>query len=229
MRTLKARLVGWLSLLALPLFLAPMLLLDDGGGTGGEGDGDGSGGDGSGGDGGGDGGDPPKSFTQADVDRIVQERLSRAKLRPPTDYEDLKAKAAKLDELEAANKTELERAQEAQRKADERAEAAERRSQEISRRHAIEREAAKQKAADPDDVFAVLQTSAKYRDMVTMDDDGQVTGVEDAIKAILTDKPHLVGKVSTPAGDGDGGSRGGGGAEKPKTLEDAVLARMNSG
>lgn len=215
MHKLQARVAAWLSLLGLPLLLAPLMFLDgDGGGGGGEGD---EGGAGDGGE-----GDPPKSFTQADVDRIVQERLSRAKLKPPSDYEDLKTKAAKLDELEAASRSDLEKAQEAQRKADERATAAEARANETARRHAIEREAGKQKAADPDDVFAVLQTTSKYRDMVTMDDDGQVTGVEEAVKAILTDKPHLVGKTSTPAGDGDGGSRGGGEAQKPKSLEDAV-------
>lgn len=227
MKRLKARLGAWFSLLGLPLILTPLLLLegDGGGGASGEGGGEGAG------EGGGDGGDDPaaKKFSQADIDRIVQDRLARAKSKPPADYDDLKARAAKLDELEAASKSDLQKAQEAQRKADERAAAAEARANETARRHAIEREAGKQKAADPDDVFAVLQTTAKYRDMVTMSDDGQVTGVEEAVKAILADKPHLVGKTSTPTGDGDGGSRGGGGAQKPKTLEDAVLARMNSG
>lgn len=215
MKKLKARLGAWLSLLGLPLLLAPLMFLDgDGGGDGGEGD--------DGGGGAADDDPAAKRFSQADIDRIVQDRLARAKSKPPADYDDLKARAAKLDELEAASKSDLEKAQEAQRKADERAAAAEARANETARRHAIEREAGKQKAADPDDVFAVLQTTSKYRDMVTMDDDGQVTGVEDAVKAILADKPHLVGKTSTPAGDGDGGSRGGGEAQKPKTLEDAV-------
>lgn len=59
----------------------------------------------------------PKTFTQEQVDRIVQERLARAKATPPDDYEDLKAKAARLDELEEAQKTELERATEAASKA----------------------------------------------------------------------------------------------------------------
>jgi hypothetical protein len=212
MHKLKARASAWLSLLALPLLLAPLMFLDgDGGGDGGdppEGDPP--------------EGDPPKSFSQADVDRIVAERVKRVKLTAPADYDDLKAKATKLDEIEAASRSDLEKAQEAQRRADERATAAEARANETARRHAIEREASKQKAADPDDIFAVLQTTPKYRDMVTMDDDGQVTGVDEAVKAILADKPHLVGKTSTPAGDGDGGSRGGGEAQKPKTLEDAV-------
>lgn len=50
----------------------------------------------------------PKTFTQEEVNKIVADRLKRHR---PDDYEDLKAKAAKLDELEEAQKTELERAQ----------------------------------------------------------------------------------------------------------------------
>lgn len=52
-----------------------------------------------------------RTFTQADVDRIVQSRLADEKKRH-ADYDELKAKAAKLDEQEAANKSELEKAQE---------------------------------------------------------------------------------------------------------------------
>ena len=58
-----------------------------------------------------------KTFTQADVDRIVKERLSRAKHEPPADYEDLKAKAAKYDELAEAQKSDLEKANDAAAKA----------------------------------------------------------------------------------------------------------------
>ena len=53
----------------------------------------------------------PQTFTQEDVNRI----LAREKytLREKySDYEDLKAKAAKFDELEEANKTELQKAKE---------------------------------------------------------------------------------------------------------------------
>ena len=51
----------------------------------------------------------PKTFTQDEVDRIVGDRLSRERAKYP-DYEDLKAKAAKLDEMEEASKTELQKA-----------------------------------------------------------------------------------------------------------------------
>ena len=61
----------------------------------------------------------PKTFTQEQVDKIVQERLKRAKSEKPADYDELKAKAAKLDELEDAQKSELERITEQAAKATE--------------------------------------------------------------------------------------------------------------
>ena len=53
----------------------------------------------------------PKTFTQADLDRIVQERVSRERAKYEG-FEELKAKAQKFDEQEEANKTELQKAQE---------------------------------------------------------------------------------------------------------------------
>ena len=52
-----------------------------------------------------------KTFTQEEVNRIVGERVAR-EAGKYSDYEDLKAKATKYDEMEEANKTELEKAQE---------------------------------------------------------------------------------------------------------------------
>lgn len=49
--------------------------------------------------------EPEKTFTQDDVNRIVTSRLSKY-----SDYEELKAKAAKFDEAEEANKSELQKA-----------------------------------------------------------------------------------------------------------------------
>ncbi|WP_157099363.1 hypothetical protein [Microbispora sp. ATCC PTA-5024] len=48
-------------------------------------------------------------LSQADVDRIVEERLSRER-KKYANYRDVKAKADKFDELQAAQQTELERA-----------------------------------------------------------------------------------------------------------------------
>ena len=52
-----------------------------------------------------------KTFTQQEVDDIIKKRLSRAKSEVPADYEELKSKALKFDELQEANKTELQKAQ----------------------------------------------------------------------------------------------------------------------
>ena len=60
-----------------------------------------------------------KTFTQEQVDSIVKERLARAKATPPADYDELKAKAARLDEIEDAQKSELERITEQATKAQE--------------------------------------------------------------------------------------------------------------
>jgi hypothetical protein len=51
---------------------------------------------------------PPKD--QADFDRMIGERLARERQKF-ADYDDLRAKAERLNELEAANRSELEKAQ----------------------------------------------------------------------------------------------------------------------
>ena len=48
---------------------------------------------------------------------MIRERVAHVKHEAPSDYEELKAKAAKYDETEEANKTELEKAKEEAEKA----------------------------------------------------------------------------------------------------------------
>lgn len=52
-----------------------------------------------------------RTFTQDELNAIVSDRLKRAESKYE-DYDELKEKAAKLDEIEEKNKTELERATE---------------------------------------------------------------------------------------------------------------------
>lgn len=59
-----------------------------------------------------------RTFTQEEVNRIVEGRVARVKAEPPADYDELKAKAARLDELEAAAKTDLQKAEERAAKAE---------------------------------------------------------------------------------------------------------------
>lgn len=51
----------------------------------------------------------PKTFTQAELDKIVSERLTRDRAKY-ADYEELKVKAEKFDKMDEANKSELQKA-----------------------------------------------------------------------------------------------------------------------
>jgi hypothetical protein len=83
---------------------------------------------------------PAGGFTQADVDRIVGERLAR-EAKKFADYEDVKAKAEKFDALDASTKSDLE-------KANEKATAAEARAAEAEAR-AMRLEVATEKGLTP--------------------------------------------------------------------------------
>ena len=52
-----------------------------------------------------------RTFTQAEMDAIIGERLSRERAKF-ADYDDLKAKASKFDATEEASKSELQKATE---------------------------------------------------------------------------------------------------------------------
>jgi hypothetical protein len=194
------------------------------GGDGGSGD-SGAGGTGSGDGGGtGDAGSGSQSkfdaiTTQADFDRAIQDRLNRQKAQFK-DYDDFKAKAAKFDELDAKSKSDLEKAQEAATKAASERDAALAAVTESTKRNAVIAAAAAAKAADPNDVFALLPQADK--DALTIGDDGQVTGAEDAVKRLLEAKPHLVGKAGM--GSAEGGSRG----DTPGQLSRDDLKTMSS-
>lgn len=153
--------------------------------------------------------DKDKTFSQADVDRIVQERLARAKSTPPDDYEDLKAAKAKLDELEAANATELEKATKRAEAAEQAAAKATADAKETRLKSAILAEAAKsdRKVVDPEAVLTLLDRST-----LELDDDGAPKNIAQAMDSLLTAKPYLVGDGGKGRADGgaDQGARGGG-------------------
>lgn len=65
--------------------------------------------------------------SQEEFDKAIQARIARERAKIPTDYEELKAKAAKLAEFEESQKTEAQKAQE-------RLEAAEKRATELELR-----------------------------------------------------------------------------------------------
>lgn len=148
--------------------------------------------------------DPARTFSQADVDRIVKERVARVKAAPPADYDDLKAAAARLAEIEEANKSELERAIA-------RAEAAEKDREKILAdaketrlTAAILAEAAKadRKVIDPEAAVQLLDKST-----LELDDNGVPTNIADAMDSLLKTRPFLVAQTGGARGDADQGAR----------------------
>lgn len=139
--------------------------------------------------------EPERTFTQADLERIVGERLARERGKYG-DYDDLKQKAAKFDELEAQSKSELDRAREAAQAAEQKAQATSAAANARLIRAEVIAAAVKAGAIDTDAVVALLP-----KDAVTVDDDGIVHGAEEAVKALLTEKTFLV-KAAEPASSG---------------------------
>lgn len=154
-----------------------------------------------------DGGNPPpaepKTFSQEQVDRMIQERLARAKATPPADYEQLQKTAAeqatRLAEIEAANLTELQKAQKAAADAEAARVALETATagQVTKAREAVLNAELKAAAASAG-VRAALLGAVIDRTSVTVGDDGAVTGLAEAVQAAIDANPEIVGNKKTP-------------------------------
>lgn len=173
------------------------------------------------------GGNPPASTgfqpitSQDALNALVAERVNREKAKF-ADYSDVKAKAKRLDDIEAANATELEKAVKAARD--------EGRTEATSTTHGILRKAearalaSASKFRDAADAVAFLDLAA-----VKVSDDGTVDA--DAIKAQLADlakaKPYLLTDdtppVPTPGQAGIGVT---GGTSAPASPRAADLAQI---
>lgn len=77
---------------------------------------------------------------------------------------------------------------------------------------AVERIAAKSGAVDTEAVYKLLDQSS-----ITVDDKGNVTGVEEAVKALLEAKPFLKGSGGSPANIG-----GGSNPDKPNSAKKPI-------
>jgi hypothetical protein len=143
-----------------------------------------------------DGKAPEKTYTQAEMDAVLQKRLKREKEKQA----ELDAKLKRLEEFEKAEEerkraamSEAERLkaekEEAAKKAVEATEKAQK-AQEAANQRIINTEiksiARALNANDPADVLALLNKSA-----IEIDDDGNVAGVEDAVKALKEAKPWM--------------------------------------
>lgn len=147
--------------------------------------------------------------TQADLDRIVGERLARERAKFPTADElaQLRQKAEAHDALAQASLTAEQQANARAEAAEAAAAAAKAQANTLAKRTAILAAASQVKDGKPLTIDpAMVADLLANSDAVTIDDAGQVTGAETAVQTLLTEKPYLAGGN---AGAG-GGSNGGG-------------------
>lgn len=150
-----------------------------------------------------------RTFSPDDVERIVRERLARDRKDRPSDDElkKLRERAAKLDEIEAANQSELERAQKEAEDLRKEIETERAARNEASLRATVVAEAAKKNVVDPDAALALID-----RTTLEFDDSGAPSNVPDVLDALLTARPYLVAQPET-RGSADQGARTGGAAQ----------------
>jgi hypothetical protein len=156
------------------------------------------------------GGKGEKTFTQAELDEILAKRLKRDKEKQAETDEKLK----RLEEFEKAEEERKKAAmseaeklkaekEEADKKAQEAADQA-KKAQETANQRIINTEirsiARSLNANDPNDVLALLDKTG-----IEMDDEGNVKGVEDALKALKESKPWMFKQVV--GADASGGSK----------------------
>ncbi|GAA0840480.1 hypothetical protein GCM10008915_36070 [Bifidobacterium pullorum subsp. gallinarum] len=182
--------------------------------------------------------EPEKTFTQAELDRIVTERLARDR-KGREDYDDLKSKLTALEEaeaerekaklseterLEAEKAAALQAAEDAKSERDKALTAANQRLIKAEFR-ALAREL-NIRADALDDAYKLADMSE-----VSVDDDGNIAGVEDVVKALLTNKPYLADQPK-PQPKPIGGASGGADPtdkSKEQLLKDAADKARKSG
>ena len=166
---------------------------------------------------GGDGPDDEKKHSDADMNRIVQQRLEQERRNnpgKPADYDDVKAELARL---KASQGTELDQAKARISELEGKLATAETERDtargetaglkldrvEDAFRTAVERAA--RTSNNPEQVYALLDKSK-----LTLGDDGQVKGADEAVKTFLETNPHFVGTPGRrqPAPDAGQGKPG---------------------
>jgi hypothetical protein len=158
----------------------------------------------------------PITMTQEEFDRIIADRVRRAK---PADYDDLLKLKAEKDAAAEAEKTELEKAKDAQKAAEKAVKDKNSLANAKLVRAELLSEATTQNAADTDIVIALLAGSKD----ITVDDDGNVLGVKEAVMQLLKDKPVLVKGKGAPSASG---GEFGGSDPKTKAAKIADLERI---
>jgi hypothetical protein len=153
-----------------------------------------------------DSGDAPK-FTQAQLDAIVSDRLARERGKY-ADYAELKDASEKLQALQDAQKSDLEKLQDALDQANQERDKADARAKETLIRAAFITAASSLNAVHPEDAYHLAD-----RTQVVIDD-GKVSGVEELVSQLVeSGRLPVKGKATAPALNGGAGNTQRPGAE----------------
>ncbi len=163
-----------------------------------------------------------KTFTQAELDDIVQQRLAREKGKY-TDYDQLKKDADELKKLKAASQTEAEKLTNRLAELEKEQATWQRERQESTVRYEVLLAAGKLNIVDPDAAYRLLDLAE-----IEYDKEGRPTNVEAVLKGLVKAKPYLVKAQATPpasinAGDGTGSGKG---PQDQKAREAELRARF---
>src|SRR5688500_512004 len=124
-----------------------------------------------------------KTFTQAELDAIIADRVARAK---PADYDEAKAALAEKRAREEGEKTEIQKLTEQRDAEKARADGSDQRANTALRTAEIRIEALKQGA---DEELVAMALAAD--DTITVEKDGTVKGAKEAVEKLLDRKPNL--------------------------------------
>lgn len=132
---------------------------------------------------------PDKTFTQAELDKILKDRLDRERAKT-ADYAQLKQAADRLKEIEDAQKSELEKLQERVTQFEQKVEQTAQENKRLKREAKIAVIAGQLGAVDPYDANFQMATQA-----IDPDGDGADDKIKESIEALKTQRPYLFGKA----------------------------------
>ncbi|MCO0597380.1 hypothetical protein NGI46_07855 [Peribacillus butanolivorans] len=181
---------------------------------------------------------PSKTFTQVELDKIVADRVAREKkkLDKFADYDDVKTKASEyeklLEEKRLAELSEKERLEEIAKKHEEEKLSLSKELESMREsvkaakiRSEFNQVATSNQVAHLDDAFTLADLSA-----VTIDEDGKVVGMDDAIRALVDNKPFLLTKKQPkPIGESTNGNTERADKTADQLLKDAATKAKASG
>lgn len=157
----------------------------------------------------------PKTFSQDEVNDLIAKRLEREKKKfdKYADYDDIKAKASgyekQLEEKRLAEMSEKERLEEIAKKHEEEKQSYAKELEALREnikaekiRNEFIKVATGNNIGYLDDAFSLADLSA-----VTVGEDGKVVGMDEAVKALVDNKPFLVAKKQPkPIGESTNGA-----------------------